>query len=173
MVGNGIRDLPAEPLHGRVIEIEGRARADGHGESREVSRMILATLSTPLTTRPQVICRAERVILRPGAARLLAVSRVRVLTTASGVARRHTPLGNQTKARQSPYMDPRMYSQLSDSIASASSPDEIAAMRELMRTTELHPLERQALERVLRSRADALRLVGDAVVYRAPAERAD
>ena len=70
-------------------------------------------------------------------------------------------------------MDPRMYSHLSDSIASASSADEIATMRELMRTTELHPLERQALERVLRSRADALRLVGDAVVYRAPAERAD
>ena len=66
-----------------------------------------------------------------------------------------------------------MYSQLSDSIASASSADEIAAMRQLMRTTPLHPLERQALERVLRSRADALRLVGDAVVHRAPAERAD
>ena len=66
-----------------------------------------------------------------------------------------------------------MYSQLSDSIASASSADEIAAMRELMRSIQLHPLERQALERVLRSRADALRLVGDAVVYRAPAQRAD
>ena len=70
-------------------------------------------------------------------------------------------------------MDARMYSQLSDSIASASNADEIATMRELMRTTKLHPLERQALERVLRSRADALRLVGDAVVYRARAERAD
>ena len=66
-----------------------------------------------------------------------------------------------------------MYSQLNDSIASARSAVEIAAIRELMRATELHPLERQALERVLRSRADALRLVGDAVVYRAPAERAD
>ena len=66
-----------------------------------------------------------------------------------------------------------MYAQLSDSIASASSADDIATMRELMRTIELHPLERQALERVLRSRADALRLVSDAFVYRPPAERAD
>jgi hypothetical protein len=70
-------------------------------------------------------------------------------------------------------MNARMYSQLSESIASASSPAEIAVMREVMRTIKLHPLERQALERVLRSRADALRLVGDAVVHRPRVERAD
>ena len=66
-----------------------------------------------------------------------------------------------------------MYHQLSASIASASSAAEIAVMREVMRNTKLHPLERQALERVLRSRADALRLVGDAVVHRPRVERAD
>src|SRR5215204_4673288 len=51
MVGNGVRDLAAEPLHGGVIEIERRARA-GHGEGWEGNRMILAALSTLSSAQP-------------------------------------------------------------------------------------------------------------------------
>jgi hypothetical protein len=69
-------------------------------------------------------------------------------------------------------MDARLYFQLTDSIASAHSPDDLATMFDLVRATEMHPLERQALERALRAKADALRL-GDAAVTRPPRERAD
>ena len=47
MIGNGVGHLPAEPLHGGVIEVERRRRTRGHGGDREVNRMILATVSTP------------------------------------------------------------------------------------------------------------------------------
>jgi hypothetical protein len=46
VVGDSIRDLAAEPLHRRVIEIERRGRTSGHGEGEEGNRMILARLST-------------------------------------------------------------------------------------------------------------------------------
>ena len=69
-------------------------------------------------------------------------------------------------------MDARLYFHLSDSIASAQSADDIAAMRDLLGATEMHALERQALERGLRARAAALQ-VGDIVAPRPPAARAD
>ena len=49
MVGDGIGNLASEPLHGRVIEVERRRCTGGHGESWEVNRMILVTVSTPLS----------------------------------------------------------------------------------------------------------------------------
>jgi len=55
-------------------------------------------------------------------------------------------------------MDARIYFQLADSIGAADSAAALDAMRDLVRSTEMHPGERKALECVLRSRAVALGL---------------
>ena len=77
-----------------------------------------------------------------------------------------------TLSRQSP-MDAHRYFHLADSIASAKSAADLAGVERLVRGTEMHTIERHALERALRSRADLLRLIGDAVVAQPPPERAD
>ena len=69
-------------------------------------------------------------------------------------------------------MDARHYFQLSDAIAAADSLDALSSLTDVVGATEMHPSERRALERALRTRADALRL-GDIAVPRAPAQRAD
>ena len=57
-------------------------------------------------------------------------------------------------------MDAETYFKLTDEIAAADTHAILERLRERIRQTDMNPLERQALERVLRSRADALRLVG-------------
>ena len=69
-------------------------------------------------------------------------------------------------------MDARHYFELTDAIAAARTTDALDALREAVHRTEMHAFERRVLERVLRSRSDALRL-GDAVVPRPQAQRAD
>lgn len=70
-------------------------------------------------------------------------------------------------------MEAHLYFHLCDSIASARTAAELASTERLVRVTEMHSIERHALERAIRSRADALRLAGDIAVQRAAPERAD
>jgi hypothetical protein len=56
-------------------------------------------------------------------------------------------------------MDPDTYLKLTDEIAAADTHATLERLREQVGQTEMHWLERQALERVLRSRADTLRLL--------------
>jgi hypothetical protein len=74
--------------------------------------------------------------------------------------------------RTRPPMDARAYFQLTDAIASADTADALAALADRIRGTEMHPLERRVIERVLRTRADTLRLA-EVVVPRPPTQRAD
>ncbi|HEX5075679.1 MAG TPA: hypothetical protein VFW03_20880 [Gemmatimonadaceae bacterium] len=69
-------------------------------------------------------------------------------------------------------MDARTYFELTDAIAAATNLGELDALRERVGETEMHPMERRVLERVLRSRLDMLRL-GEIVVPRPKPERAD
>jgi len=69
-------------------------------------------------------------------------------------------------------MDARTYFELTDAIAAARNPGELHALRERVDATGMHRIERRALERVLRSRLDMLRL-GEIVVPRPKPERAD
>jgi hypothetical protein len=69
-------------------------------------------------------------------------------------------------------MDARHYFHLTDAIAAADSGEALTSLTEVVKTTEMHPLERRVLERALRSRADALR-IGEIVVPRPPVQRAD
>ena len=69
-------------------------------------------------------------------------------------------------------MDARTYFELTDAIAAATDRGELDALRERVDETEMHPMERRVLERVLRSRLDMLRL-GKIVVLRPKPERAD
>lgn len=69
-------------------------------------------------------------------------------------------------------MDARTYFELTDAIAAATDRGELEALRDRVDDTEMHPMERRVLERVLRSRLDMLRL-GEIVVPRAKPERAD
>ena len=69
-------------------------------------------------------------------------------------------------------MDARAYFELTDAIAAATGRGELDALRERVDETEMHPMERRVLERVLRSRLDMLRL-GEIVVPRPRPERAD
>lgn len=69
-------------------------------------------------------------------------------------------------------MDARQYFRLTDAIAAATSRDALDDLRETVYRTEMHAFERRVLERVLRSRADALRL-SEIVVPRPRVERGD
>ena len=69
-------------------------------------------------------------------------------------------------------MDAHIYFELTDAIAAATDRGELDALRERLDATEMHPIERRVLERVLRSRVDMLRL-GEIVVPRPKPERAD
>jgi hypothetical protein len=69
-------------------------------------------------------------------------------------------------------MDARAYFELTDAIAAATDRGELDVLRERVDETEMHPMERRVLERVLRSRLDMLRL-GEIVVPRLKPERAD
>jgi len=53
-------------------------------------------------------------------------------------------------------MDARVYFQLTDSITDSTTAAELAAMRDVVRETPMHPRERRALERLLQSRETAL-----------------
>ena len=53
-------------------------------------------------------------------------------------------------------MDARVYFQLTDSITDSATAAELAAMRDVVRETPMHPRERRALERLLQSREAAL-----------------
>jgi len=55
-------------------------------------------------------------------------------------------------------MDARLYFNLTDAIAAADTPAALDRLRWQVHATDMHPLERHALERVLRSRADAIQL---------------
>jgi len=69
-------------------------------------------------------------------------------------------------------MDARAYFELTDAIAAATHRGELDSLRERLDATEMHPIERRILERVLRSRVDTLRLIEIAVPRPKP-ERAD
>jgi len=69
-------------------------------------------------------------------------------------------------------MDARAYFELTDAIAEANTAEALATIADRIRATEMHPLERRVIERVLRSRSDTLRL-GEIVVPRPPPQRAD
>jgi len=69
-------------------------------------------------------------------------------------------------------MDARLYFHLADSIASAQTISDLHGVELLVSATSMHSVERHALERALRLRADALRL-GDLVVPKPGVERAD
>ncbi len=69
-------------------------------------------------------------------------------------------------------MDACAYFELTDAIAAATDRGELDVLRRRLEVTEMHPIERQVLERVLRSRGDMLRL-GESVVPRPRPERAD
>ena len=69
-------------------------------------------------------------------------------------------------------MDTRLYSQLCDAIVASKSPAALVATGELVRATEMHPLERSALERAIAVRLVALSAT-DTEVPRAQPERAD
>jgi hypothetical protein len=49
-------------------------------------------------------------------------------------------------------MDARVYFQLTDSITDSTTAAELAAMRDVVRETPMHPREHRALERLLQSR---------------------
>ena len=55
-------------------------------------------------------------------------------------------------------MDARVYFDLTDAITAATSGAVLDGLRERVSATEMHPTERRAIERMLRSRADGLRL---------------
>lgn len=55
-------------------------------------------------------------------------------------------------------MDASLYFQLVDAIASARSPREISAIADRVAATQMHPIERQVLDRALRTRKEALDL---------------
>jgi hypothetical protein len=69
-------------------------------------------------------------------------------------------------------MDARAYFELTDAITAAKDRGELESLRERLDATEMHPMERRVLERVLRSRVDKLRLT-EIVVPRPRPERAD
>jgi hypothetical protein len=69
-------------------------------------------------------------------------------------------------------MDARAYFDLTDAIDEANTAEALATLADRIRATEMHALERRVIERVLRSRADTLRL-GEIVVPRPPPQRAD
>jgi hypothetical protein len=69
-------------------------------------------------------------------------------------------------------MDARFYFQLLDSIAAAVNATELAAVRSMVDTTEMHRLERGALERSLAARERLLR-VSEVEVQRPSPPRAD
>jgi hypothetical protein len=54
-------------------------------------------------------------------------------------------------------MDARAYFELADSIADATTFATLATVRERVSRTEMHPIERLALENAMRAREDALR----------------
>jgi hypothetical protein len=62
-------------------------------------------------------------------------------------------------------MDARVYFQLTDSITDSTTAAELAAMRDVVRETPMHPRERRALERLLQAR--------EAVLDSRPAPKAD
>ena len=69
-------------------------------------------------------------------------------------------------------MDARLYFHLADSIASAQTIADLDSVELLVSMTTMHSVERHALERALRSRANALR-VGDVPIPNPLVERAD
>jgi hypothetical protein len=69
-------------------------------------------------------------------------------------------------------MDARLYFRLSDAIFAARSFDDLAVVRQQVVATEMHPMERRTLERVLQARTEALSH-GDAAVPLPPVTRAD
>lgn len=69
-------------------------------------------------------------------------------------------------------MDARVYFNLLDSIAAAASAAELAAVRSRVHSTDMHRLERDALERSLAARERLLR-VSEIEVQRPPTPRAD
>jgi hypothetical protein len=69
-------------------------------------------------------------------------------------------------------MDARAYFELADAIAAARSRGELDAIRDRLEATDMHLIERRALERTLRTRVDALKL-SEIVVPRPRPERAD
>ena len=69
-------------------------------------------------------------------------------------------------------MDARAYFTLTDAIAAADTPATLDTLRWQVHAMDMHPLERHALERVLRSRADAIRL-SDAEATRPSPQRRD
>jgi hypothetical protein len=69
-------------------------------------------------------------------------------------------------------MDARVYFHLLDAIASAASAAELTAVQTLVNGTEMHRLERAALERNLAARERLLR-VGEIEVQRPAPPRAD
>jgi hypothetical protein len=70
-------------------------------------------------------------------------------------------------------MDARVFYHLTDSIATAQSTADLEAARELIQASEMHTIERRALERALQIRRDALRLGDVAVPRTAIAPRGD
>ena len=68
-------------------------------------------------------------------------------------------------------MDARVYFHLIDSITTAADAAELAAVRALVRATEMHRVERVALERTLAARERLLRATEVEVARAAP--RAD
>ena len=69
-------------------------------------------------------------------------------------------------------MDARVYFHLLDSIASATNVFELAEVRTLVTSTDMHRLEREALERSIAARERLLR-VSEIEVERVSASRAD
>ncbi len=55
-------------------------------------------------------------------------------------------------------MDARVYFNLTDAITAATTGAALDGLSERVSATEMHASERRAIERMLRSRADALRL---------------
>jgi hypothetical protein len=53
-------------------------------------------------------------------------------------------------------MDARLYFELTDAILAAPTPTALHEIESRIQAVAMHPVERQALARVLRSRADAL-----------------
>jgi hypothetical protein len=58
-------------------------------------------------------------------------------------------------------MDADTYLKLTEEIAAADTHATLDRLRERVRLMDLHWLERQAVERLLRSRADTLRVLGN------------
>ena len=69
-------------------------------------------------------------------------------------------------------MDARVYFHLLDSIAAAASAAELAAVRTMIGSTDMHRLEREALDRSIAARERLLR-VSEIEVERKSAPRAD